>query len=67
MQAVHELYSSGGKAVDPVGKQFPGCVENGGDSMLALHRVTPNGSKDLQSLLSCSHKSTSARSLCSGQ
>lgn len=30
MQAVHELYSAGGAAVEPVSKVFPGCVVNGG-------------------------------------
>ena len=29
-QAVHELYSAGGAAVEPVGKAFPGCIVDGG-------------------------------------
>ena len=37
MQAVHELYSAGGNAVDPVGKEFPGCIENGGTKGCKQH------------------------------
>lgn len=32
MQAVHELYSAGGAAVEPIGKAFPGCIVDGGNA-----------------------------------
>ena len=30
VQAVHELYSAGGEAVEPVSIAFPGCGVDGG-------------------------------------
>lgn len=36
LQVVHNLYSEGGSAVEPVGRAFPGVVVDGGGSLLYI-------------------------------
>lgn len=67
MQAVHELYSLGGAAVEPVGTAFPGCLVDGGkDNLNTGQRNAATHGLDLVDW-SCSHKPAFVGSFCGGQ